>query len=103
MDSEDLKQYSTWYVALIAVGAVIASASAASGNAAALLVGLGFVLVGVGEFINHPFRSDIQFDDVGRPAYQISGRARAPKVVGLAVDAFGVVLLLLGLYRIVLS
>lgn len=102
MDSEDLKQYSTWYIALVAAGALIASASATVRNDAALLVGLGLLLVGVGEFMNHPFRERVQVDDFGRPIFKISGRGRSPKFVGLAIDVIGVTLVGLGLYRIVL-
>jgi hypothetical protein len=103
MEDDDLKQYSTWYVALIAAGAVIASASAAVRNDSAFLVGLGFVMVGVGEFMNHPFRTALRFDDFGRPIYKVFGRARAPKVVGVAIDVLGVGLGAVGLFRILFS
>jgi hypothetical protein len=103
MDGQDLKQYSTWYVALVLAGVPIASTSVAVGNNAAFLIGLGFIFLGVGEFINHPFRERYQLDGIGRPIWKVSGRARAPKFVGLLVDVVGVVLMGLGLYRVIFS
>lgn len=93
--SEDLTQYSTWYVALMAAGAVIAAPAGATGNAPFFLVGIGLVVLGAGEFISHPYQVRLA------PGWKISGRPRRWRVPGVVLDVVGVALFVYGLWRII--
>lgn len=87
----DMRQ---WWVAVVAAGVALATASAAAHLVPALFVGLGAVAFGVGEWINHPLLERIV------PGYKITGYPRAPKVSGVFLDLVGAVLFAFGIYRL---
>ena len=103
MSDSELTQYSTWYVAMIAAGTVIAAPAGATGHTHFFLVGVGLVLVGVGEFINHPYRENIVPGPYYAPLWKVSGRSRAVNLTGLLFDASGCLLALYGLVRIIIA
>ena len=92
---DNLTQYSTWYVALIAAGAVIAAPAGATGNSPFFLVGIGLVMLGAGEFICHPYR------ETHFPGGKITGRPRRWSLPGLFMDLIGLSLFAYGIWQIV--
>lgn len=97
--SDDMSQYSTWYVAMVAAGTVIAAPAGATGNAPFFLVGIGLVLIGVGEFVSHPYQEQIR-SGLGQH-WKLSGRQRRWRAPGVALDLVGLALFGYGLYGIV--
>lgn len=95
MMSEDLTQYSTWYVAFMAAGAVVAAPVGATGNAPYFLTGIGLVVLGAGEFINHPYQ------ELHVPGWKASGRIRRWRAPGIVLDIVGIALFAYGLWRII--
>lgn len=97
-----MTKYSEWYVALLAIGGLIAVPAVATSNDNAFLIGVGFVLLGAGEFINHPFQTILHFDRFDRVQAQQTGRPRRPKPSGIALVAVGIALAIIGIVRIVI-
>lgn len=84
-----------WWKLTAAAGALIAVASAPVQFAPGLLIGLGLLLFGLGEWANHPLRTG-----VGQ-GFTITGYPWGPNAFGLVLDAIGVCLFALGLYRLI--
>ena len=99
---DDFKLLDEWYKATIAGGAVIAVPAITVGNDTALICAIGLLLFGVGEFINHPFRSGFIYNEYGGVAGTMKGRSRRPKTFGIALDILGIGLLLYGIVRLLL-
>ena len=78
----------------------VAAATALLGVAAVakdrdlLVFAIGLLLIGLGEWINHPFQTRVF------PGGIASGEVRRPKVPGLALVAVGTVLFCLALFRL---
>jgi hypothetical protein len=89
-----------WWNLLGAAGAAIVVASATASFVPGFLVGLGILAVGVGEWHNHPRRTEI-ITGKERGTYIKHGtNPWKPKLFGLIVDAIGIVLFCWGLYRL---
>lgn len=90
---------SHWWKASFAGGIALAVAAAAIGHNALILIGIGFACFGIGEWINRPIQQALH------QGYGVQGIITAhpwrPKPVGLALDAIGVALFLIGAYRLV--
>jgi hypothetical protein len=96
---EFLKSFdlSLWWRALIAVGLALVVAALAGKDRPVLIVGFGFIVLGFGEWFNHP--------QVGR---QVGGMLeswfeRRPCMLGLLLDAAGALLIALGGWRILIA
>jgi len=96
----DFKLLDEWYKAVIAAGAVLAVPAITVQNGPALTFATGLLLFGIGEFINHPFRTTLVRD--GLTTGVISGRKRSSKPFGLALDVVGLGLCIWGLARILM-
>lgn len=73
-------------------------------NAHVALVSLGAVLVGLGEWINHPLQEAIIPPGNGYPGWgKLSGYPRTNTFLGNAFLAGGIILLGLGAFRLALS
>ena len=95
-----------WYHLFIVLG--IAGAAAALTvdlkgieNRHALLVSLGVLLIGIGEWINHPLQSAILPANAYRPGGVITSYPRNSSALGVAFDIAGLALFAVGLWKIV--
>lgn len=66
-------------------------------NGALLLVSMGGFFIGMGEWINHPYR---EFVNLSMGA-KVSGHPRSPKIGGILLDIAGALLALIGIAMIV--
>lgn len=80
--------------ARLVAGVALCVAAVAVSNNHLLLVGLGMVLGGIGEFINHERQSRYV------PGGIATGYPRRPRVAGLLFDALGLVVGITGLLRL---
>ncbi len=101
MQNFDVSEH--WYKAVIAAGVALGVAAVAVQHNPLLIVALGMISAGVGEFINHPYREALQQDDFGRVIGKISGNPRNPCALGVCLDGLGAVLLLIGLAKLILA
>lgn len=97
----DFKIADNWYKAMAVAGVALAVAALAAKHDDALLIGLGLVAWGLGEFANHPYREEIGFDQFGRANAKISGHPWRPSLLGAGLDVAGLVLIGIGLWRLV--
>lgn len=95
--------FEKWYLLLSAAGILLSVAALAAGNSAFLLVTLGMVFVGLGEFINHPYREAWIGDPRYPGAAKISGHPRRNRPHGIAFLGTGGVLMLIGIAKIIIS
>lgn len=94
-------QIDTPYKGVIAISAVVLIAALAANNATAAIIALGFLFIGLGEWINHPSRSGYVPPSFANPAMIVTSTARSPCAFGWFVNGVGGVLILLGVYRLV--
>ena len=99
----DLNVAEHWYKAVLAAGVALGIAAVAAGHTPLLIVALGLVFWGAGEFMNHPFRSGIVYNEYGGISGTVSGHPRRPKPLGIALDILGWALILWGLFRALTS
>jgi hypothetical protein len=90
-----------WYKLAVVVGASLIIASIPAANGGILLLGLGAMLVGFGEFINHPYREIVGRDPFSFGYAKISGHPRRTSIVGIVLDLIGTGLFALGVGKIV--
>lgn len=97
----DLKGFDLehWWKMLAGGGAAIAVASIAVKLMPMIFVGLGLFLIGLGEWINHPYQERV--DAYGR--FKISGHLRTNYVAGWLLDCLGLVLAAVGLAKLFLT
>ncbi|MGE3990118.1 hypothetical protein [Pseudorhodoplanes sp.] len=88
-----------WWNKLVAVGLAILVAALAAANKDLIFIALGMVACGFGEGINH--RRDISFTAPSAylPQHMITQYLRLWHPVGVLLDIGGVILIVLGLYR----
>lgn len=90
-----------WYKGAVAAAAGLLGVGAVAGNPALLTFGLGLLLLGLGEWINHPFQTQVIPPTFGFPNGGIAeGEARRLTLLGLIFDAIGLSLLAVGLFRL---
>jgi hypothetical protein len=88
---------SLWWRAAIAVGLAITIAALAANNLPLILIGLGIVACGFGEWVNHPML--IEFMRGGT----LTSHPRFNRPLGLMLDALGIALVGFGIYRLIMS
>jgi hypothetical protein len=86
-----------WWNLLAAVGVIIALAFLVAQLTHGFLFGLGLLLLGTGERINHPRRSEIVRDEIVSSSTATEGNLWQPNPFGLSLDALGVGLFTVGL------
>jgi hypothetical protein len=84
-----------WYKAVLAAGVVLAAAAVAVAHKPLLILGIGMVFWGIGEFINHPYREKVGY------GFKVTGHPWEPKLLGILLDMIGAVLIVFGLFQIV--
>jgi hypothetical protein len=101
MDLERFKPEHWWNVVAVA-GGLIAVAAVSAQFVAAFLIGLGLLSFGVGEWINHPQRTEIARSVVVGMYAKTRSNPWKPTVFGLLLDALGVGLFVLGVFRLLM-
>ena len=100
MKPENIKDHSQWPIALALLGLGVAAPAAGGGQYDALLIGLGIGLIGIGEMRNRQVQQSIHFDSFGRVRFKVSRFPFSPTLMGVALDAAGILLAGLGLLRL---
>lgn len=96
-----------WYHALMvigAAGALVAMTVELKGvaNAHALVMSLGILCVGMGEWINHPLQTKLMPPNFyARSGGVITSHPRSNSVVGVLFDILGFTLAAIAIYKIV--
>jgi hypothetical protein len=93
-------QIDTWYKGIIIIAAAALIVLLTVDKPAIALVALGFLLIGIGEWINHPTRYAYRSPTFTEPGMMIESTARQPTLFGWIVDAIGLGLIGLGAYRL---
>lgn len=101
--SSDTKLLNEWYKAVFAAGAALGVPAIAAGNNVALLCAIGLLIFGIGEFMNHPSRSRLVYNEYGGITGIVIGRSREPVAIGVIIDVLGIGLLLYGIIRLLLA
>ncbi|MBI1887798.1 MAG: hypothetical protein HYS19_05430 [Nitrosomonadales bacterium] len=95
-----------WYHVLVVLGAagVIAAMTfelKGIANAHAIIMSLGVLFVGLGEWINHPLQTKIMPPNVYMGGGGIiSGHPRNPNFLGTLFDILGFILICISIYKI---
>lgn len=84
-----------WWIAAIALGIVIIVAAVAAKDYAVILIGLGIIAAGFGEWMNHRMETEIRKDGT------LTTFERKNRALGLMMDVVGVVLFLLGVIPLI--
>jgi hypothetical protein len=98
MDLDAFKLDHWWHVVAIA-GGLIAVAAVPVQFVAAFLIGLGLLFFGAGEWVNHPRQTQVKGAKVVG-IYKVTGNPWKPKVHGILMDALGIGLFGLGIFRL---
>ena len=93
----DLKGFDIehWWKLLAGSGAAIVVASIAVKFTPTIFVGLGALVVGIAEWINHPLQTRVGH------GYTLTSHNRKPFAAGLVLDGIGLVLFAIGLLKLV--
>jgi hypothetical protein len=86
-----------WWQAAIVVGVVVLLAALAAGQSGIAIIGLAGVFCGFGEWMNH--RKEME----NRRGGTLTTYERANRPQGLVLVGLGVVLALIGFYRLIVS
>jgi hypothetical protein len=94
-----------WWNLVAAAGAIIAVIFFVAQLNHGFLLGLGLLLFGIGERINHPMQSKFpRGESVGSSSISIAeSRPREPTGFGISLDTFGIVLIGITLFLAVLA
>jgi hypothetical protein len=86
---DDLKKFANWWSLLAAAGALITAAAINQQNPAGMFLGVGLLLVGVGEWICRPQRTEITHGPT--PGSYITHRSNPwkPKPLGIIFNVIG--------------
>lgn len=91
-----------WWIGLVvAGGAVMGAAKLAPDPTAAFALGLGLLLFGIGEWMNHPVQSGIT-DGMGQ-VWKVTGHPRRASLGGSAFSLCGLLLLGGGVVRVAIA
>ncbi|MEY9110425.1 hypothetical protein ABH999_006621 [Bradyrhizobium yuanmingense] len=86
-----------WWKVVATAGGAIAVAAVAAKFTPAVLLGVGLLLFGVGEWFNHPLQTKVGI------GFKITGHPWRPRLFGIVMDVVGLALAFLGLYRLIVS
>ncbi len=86
-----------WWKVAIAVGVVIAVTAVAAKDRPSLLIGLGMIAGGFGEWMNHPMEME------PRAGGMLTTFERKNRALGLIFDILGLLLIVIGLFSLLAS
>lgn len=84
-----------WWIAAIVVGLAVTVVALPAHNASGILVGLGIMSCGFGEWINHRIRTEARYHG------KLITYPRVNRPIGLALDGLGILFAAIALYRLV--
>ena len=90
-----------WWNLMAAAGAVIAVAFFIAQLTHGFLFGLGLLLFGTSERINHPMQIELERGEIVRSSVTIESSPREPTGLGVSLDAIGICLLVISLFLMV--
>jgi hypothetical protein len=92
-----------WWNLMAVAGAVIAVTFFIAQLTHGFLLGLGLLLFGIGERINHPMRSEIVRREIVGSSITTESNPREPTGLGISLDVIGILLVGIGLFLTVLA
>ena len=92
-----------WYKGAVAASVALLGIGGAARSKEILAFGLGLLLLGLGEWINHQLETYYVPPGGGMGPSLASGEVRRPRLFGLLLDGVGILLFLAGLSRFVVS
>lgn len=90
-----------WYKGAVAASVAMIGLGAVADDPKIVAFAIGLLLIGLGEWINHPFGSAVVGSAFER--YLISGETRNNKPLGVIIVLIGAALCLLALARLAIS
>lgn len=97
MDLKDVKELGHWQIAIVVAGVAFLVAAVAAKEKPLVIAAMGVVAFGIGQMKNHPLRTSVMFDNLGRVTGQITGHPRNPSPRGMSLEVIGATLLVAGL------
>jgi len=85
----------SWYMVLIPIGAIILIFSVFVSNKEWFLFGAGLMLIGLGEWKNQKFVTELREANYQFPAMKLTIPIRKPDVLGCLLDILGVIALII--------
>jgi len=85
-----------WWIAVVASGIAFTTAAIAAQFVPMIFLGLGLLLFGIGEWIDHPIQTQLG------PNFKVTSYPRHTTVLGFILDAVGIGLMCVGLYKLTL-
>jgi hypothetical protein len=92
-----------WWNSLIAIGLAIIVAALAAHERGLIFIGLGMISWGFGEWVNHKQLIQITPPNVYVPQSMITSYPRFSAPFGLCLDGVGLVLIVVGLWKLLFS
>lgn len=89
-----------WWKAVAAAGLALAIAGAAANHNPLLVIGLGVLACGIGEWINRPMQQTLFQQGVGGLNGIVSGHRWKANPLGIILDIVGLALIAFGIWRI---
>ncbi|HEK0655351.1 TPA: hypothetical protein SMP34_000667 [Proteus mirabilis] len=68
---------------------------------ATVIISLGCAVWGVGEWINHPFQTILNLDNLGRVVGKMTGRPRKASIFGTVLDVLGLFMIARGIMMLI--
>lgn len=99
IDSLDIKH---WWKAIAAIGLALCIAAVTAKHHQLLLLGLGAIFFGIGEWINRPPQQYFIKQGAGGINGIMTGHPWQPKPLGLILDIIGILLIAFGTFRIIM-
>lgn len=90
-----------WWIGMLVAGVAVFSAGGIAKDRTLVAVGLGLLMFGIGEWMNHPRKERIEFGAGG--TWKFSGYPRHATFVGSVFSFLGCLLLGAGVVRVAIS
>jgi len=91
-----------WWKAVAAAGVALCVAAVAAKHNQLLLLGLGTLSCGIGEWVNRPLQQTLVQQGFGGLNGIVTGYPWRPKPLGLILDGIGILLIVYGTIRIIM-
>lgn len=94
-----------WYKVLLVIGTFVVLLNGANllpnyPVRETFIIGLGCIIFGIGEWINHPMHQSIQPAKFGIPSHTITDKSWRPSPAGILLDIAGIGLIAYGFIKI---